>query len=312
MIEILVLPLAIILDLILGEPPANLHPVVGMGKVISFGVRIGPKSGKTFPFIYGGAVVLVTMAAFGLPAYFVLKYARLASPALYLLISAILLKSCFSLRELVRAASRVRTSLAEDRLADARRRLSGLVSRDTSSLNTGQVAAAVVESVAENTSDSFVAPVLFYLVFGVAGAVAYRVCNTADAMIGYRGRFEFFGKLAARLDDALNLVPARISAALIVLASYLGRADWKNAWHVLRRDHALTESPNAGWPMSAMAGALNVALEKVGHYRLGDGGCGVTEDTIGASVKIMVLATSAWSAISFAVKGVLVAVAPPA
>src|SRR6185436_6409500 len=145
-----------------------------------------------------------------------------------------------------------------------------LVSRPTMDLGEGEVAAATVESVAENLTDSIVAPAFLYLAFGLPGAMVYRAINTADAMIGYRdGALEYFGKVAARLDDVLNFVPARLGGLACVLAAGPGRAT--EAWRILRRDRLQTASPNAGWPMAAMAGALGVVLEKPDTYRLGDG-----------------------------------------
>jgi adenosylcobinamide-phosphate synthase len=108
------------------------------------------------------------------------------------------------------------------------------------------------------------------MLFGVGGAVFYRAANTLDAMIGYRGRYEFLGKAAARLDDLLNLVPARLTAGLLIVGGSLDGRDPASAWRILRRDGRNTESPNAGRPMAAMAGLLRVRLEKIGHYRLGD------------------------------------------
>jgi adenosylcobinamide-phosphate synthase len=131
--------------------------------------------------------------------------------------------------------------------------------------------AAAIQSLAENASDSFVAPLFYYSLFGLPGAWAYRAVNTLDAMVGYHGRNEFVGKFAARLDDLLNLLPARLTALLIVIAAGLAGADARGAWRAWRRDHAHTASPNAGHPMSAVAGALGVVLEKVDHYRLNAG-----------------------------------------
>jgi adenosylcobinamide-phosphate synthase len=124
--------------------------------------------------------------------------------------------------------------------------------------------------VAENASDSFVAPVFFYALFGLPGAVFYRAVNTLDAMIGYRGRYEWLGKASARLDDALNWIPARITAALLLAGGAVMGLDARRGARILARDGALTESPNAGRPMAAMAGLLGVELTKAGHYRLGD------------------------------------------
>src|SRR5262249_33430479 len=160
------------------------------------------------------------------------------------------------------AATAVGSALRADDLRTARTRLRALVSRDTSTLDRDLVAAAAVESVAENLGDSFVAPLFWYAALGLPGAVAYRYVNTCDAMLGYRGRYECLGKASARPDDMASWLPARLAAFLLVISAPLAGGDATAAWHVLRRDHRRTASPNAGWPMSAMAGALAVRLEK--------------------------------------------------
>ena len=136
-------------------------------------------------------------------------------------------------------------------------------------LDEAQLASAAIESLAENLSDSVVAPGLFYLIGGLPGAYAYRAANTLDAMIGYHGDYEQLGKVAARVDDLLNLVPARLSALLLLGAAGFGLGNGAWAWRTLWRDHGQTASPNAGWPMSAAAGALGRRLEKIDHYILG-------------------------------------------
>jgi adenosylcobinamide-phosphate synthase len=166
------------------------------------------------------------------------------------------------------------------------------VSRPTADLDPGEVAAATVESVAENLTDSVVAPALMYLAFGLPGAAVYRAVNTADAMIGYRdGALEHFGKLAARADDVLNLIPARISALAIVAAAAFTGASPRGALKTLWRDRRRTASPNAGWTMAAMAGALNVRLTKRDAYTLGDGPL-PSPRHIYASVLVMLTAAS--------------------
>jgi adenosylcobinamide-phosphate synthase len=138
------------------------------------------------------------------------------------------------------------------------------------------VASGAIESVAENLTDALVAPVAFFVAFGLPGALAYRALNTADTMLGYReGPLEFFGKVAARLDDLANLVPARLAALAVVVAAGAGAV---SAWTTMARDHARTASPNAGWTMAAMAGALDVTLHKPGAYRLGRGPMPVASD----------------------------------
>jgi adenosylcobinamide-phosphate synthase len=189
------------------------------------------------------------------------------------LLTALVLKTTFSLRGLNRAAGEVQAALERNDLQEARRLLSWhLVSRDTSQLSAEQVAAAAVESVAENASDSLVAPLFFYAIGGLPLALAYRFANTADAMLGYHDpEREWFGKIPARLDDVLNFIPARLSGLLLVCAAALSGNSAGNAWLIMFRDARLTASPNAGFPMSAMAGAISIELEKVGHYRLGVG-----------------------------------------
>jgi adenosylcobinamide-phosphate synthase len=202
-------------------------------------------------------------------------------PALGILVAALLLKPAFAIHDLFAHLERVRVPLEAGEHAAARHHLRMIVSRDTSALSPALVAAAAVETVAENASDSVVAPLLAYSLFGLPGVWWYRASNTLDAMIGYRGAYEYLGKAAARLDDLLNLAPARLTALLIAVASPLGldrpsaRAAAEGigrSLDVTRRYHGATASPNAGWPMSAMAGAIGARLEKVGHYKLGDPG----------------------------------------
>jgi adenosylcobinamide-phosphate synthase len=207
-------------------------------------------------------------------------------------LSAAVLKCMFAIKGLGAAGRTVGAALHEGRLADARAGLASLCSRDAASLDESQVAAAAIESLAENLSDSFVAPLVAYAAFGLPGAVAYRAANTLDAMIGYRGRYEYLGKAAARLDDLLNLVPARLSAGLLLLAGALTRADVAGGLRVLGRDRRATASPNAGWPMATMAGLLGVTLEKPGHYRLGDGAAAVAPADIDRAWRIVAVAAA--------------------
>ena len=214
--------------------------------------------------------------------------ARLPAPLRWLA-TAGLLKMTIGLRGLGRAATQVETALASGDLPEARRLVSWhLVSRDTSTLSGSQVAAAAVESVAENTSDGVIGPLMFFALGGLPAALAYRWVNTCDSMLGYRDiEREWLGKAPARLDDLANLLPARLTAVLLIGAAWLSGNDCHNAWHIWRRDAGATESPNAGHPMSAMAGALGVELEKAGHYRLGIGQRPPQMANIGRSVRLM-------------------------
>jgi adenosylcobinamide-phosphate synthase len=260
---------AALVDAAFGEPPNALHPVVWIGTAIRIGVRASPTAGRAVPFLCGAVLALAIPALSAFAAYALLR-ALSGHPAVSFVLGALLLKSTFSVRALGRAARAVRDALARGDVGRARYDLRSLCSRDASTLDEPLLAAATIESIAENASDGFVAPLFYYALFGVPGAVAYRAINTLDSMIGYRGRYEWLGKASARLDDAANFVPARLTAGLLLLAGALAGHDARGGLRILARDGARTESPNAGRPMSVMAGLLGVALEKPGHYVLGD------------------------------------------
>jgi adenosylcobinamide-phosphate synthase len=279
---------AMIFDLAVGEPPNALHPVVWMGWLLRALRRRAPKAPAS-AFVYGAGMALVGPLVFGGGAWLLLRR-PLAWPWVQLLVEIYLLKSAFALRGLGAAGAAVALSLRAGDLPGARQALKSLVSRDTSQLPPSLLAAAAIESVAENASDSVIAPLGFFLVLGVPGALAYRAANTLDAMIGYHGETEWLGKAGARLDDLLNLVPARVTALLLVLASACCRASPQAALRVWWRDASSTESPNAGRPMAAMAGALGVELEKVGHYRLGAGGAAPVAGDVERAVSILFVA----------------------
>ena len=272
-LDALALILALLLDLALGEPPNRLHPTVWMGKTVALAERVapGPQSRPAVQLLVGAAMALAIPAAWGAVAWAITFGLLQLHPLAYLLVVAVLLKTTFSVRMLQVVAADIGRILTAGDIAEARRRMSALVSRDTSELTTGQMAAGAIESVAENITDSIVGPLLAFALFGLPGAVAYRAVNTLDSMVGYRGRYEYLGKASARLDDLVNLLPARLAAMLLWLATVAipGMAGGRS-WRIMLAHRGRTESPNAGWTMAAMAGGLDVTLEKVGHYRLGD------------------------------------------
>jgi adenosylcobinamide-phosphate synthase len=277
MFHFAVIPLALLLDFILGDPPNRFHPVAAMGTFIRWMAHRAPQHGPARQFIYGVFLIILGLLLFTLPLLALDIWLK-PYPWLNLLVNALLLKSVFSLRRLLEAGREVQHALLRGNLPEGRRLVSWhLVSRETGSLSEGHVASAVAESLSENLADSFVAPLLAFALGGLPLAWAYRFVNTADAMIGYRNeRYEYLGKFAARLDDLLDWVPSRLSGILIVLAALLARGSAARAWQVMIAQHAQTASPNAGWPMSAAAGALGVRLEKIGHYVL-DGGPGLPD-----------------------------------
>ena len=269
-IDIVVLTLAVLLDLALGELPARFHPTVWMGKTITFAEKLSPQ-GPARQLLYGVLMAVLIPGLWGAAAYLVTQGLQNVHPVAYILLGAVLLKSTFAIKMLHQAAAQVRSLLIKKDLAQVRASMSSLVSRDPWTLTEEQATGAAVESVSENMTDSFLAPLLAFALFGLPGAVVYRAINTLDSMIGYHGRYEYLGKASARLDDLVNLVPARLAALLLMLGSaVLPGQRPAGAWRIMWRDHGRTESPNAGWTMSGMAGALGVALEKSGHYLLGD------------------------------------------
>ncbi len=301
---LLMLSIALVIDLVLGEPPRVIHPVVWIGKVVSFLERGGIGQRPLAQFVYGCGITLVTIGLFVAPAYFILFYLKSLSFVAYVIVGAVFLKYTFSLKELRRVALGIKGLLLKDRLDEARFELRSLVSRDTRDLPRPLLVSATVESVAENTCDSFVAPLFYFLLLGVPGAIAYRVVNTMDAMIGYHGKYEYLGRFAARLDDVLNFIPARISGLLLVIAAHLCRKDGKNAWRIMLRDHRKMESPNAGWPMSAMAGALRTQLEKVGGYCLGNANNPLSPQLITSGVKLADMSALLWGSL-YLIMGVM-------
>ena len=284
----LILAVAAALDLVIGDPPNRVHPVAGMGWLIAIlRTRLASK-GKIRPLFVGLGIVVIGIGVSILVGFLVL-WLRDCNRWVGYVVEAILLKTTFSIRGLSRAAEEVRKELAKGDLPEARRLLSWhLVSRDTSRLDSARVAAATVESVAENASDGVIAPWLFYLIGGLPAALAYRFANTADAMLGYHdAEREWLGKIPARLDDLLNWIPARVTAALIILASPCANGAPVQGLRIWWRDAGKTQSPNAGQPMAAASGVLGVELEKEGCYRLGSGGRLPDEADIGRAVRLL-------------------------
>ncbi len=269
MIRAAALVLSFALDHGFGEPPTPIHPVAWLGHAIAVGRDWALRCDKLGQFLRGSVIAIaIPTTAAGI------TYALLRTMAPWflgeLVVTTLLLKPMFAVRALRDAAFVVRDALDRGDLAAARGGLSSLCSRKADTLDAPALIAATIESIAENASDSVVAPLFFFAAFGLPGAVFYRAVNTLDAMIGYHGRFEYVGKTSARLDDLLNLAPARLTALLLLAAGAITGADARRGLRILRRDGTRTESPNAGWPMAAMAGLLGLRLEKIDHYALGD------------------------------------------
>jgi adenosylcobinamide-phosphate synthase len=287
--------LALLLDLVLGDPPNYYHPVAWMGAVIGIMRRGAPHSHHLLALLYGAALVVGGVMVVSIIGLVVEALLQLLPLPWYWLAEACVLKTTFAFRGLVQAARQVQAALEAGEPERARQLVSWhLVSRDTAMLTPSQVAAATVESVAENASDGIIAPLVFYVIGGLPAALAYRFINTADAMLGYRdAEREWLGKIPARLDDLVNLVPARLTAGLLLLATWLLGGPIRRALTIWWRDARQTASPNAGQPMSVMAGALGVELRKVGYYRLGAGQALPAAPDIPAAIRLLAWAVAA-------------------
>jgi len=247
------------LDATVAEPPARGHPVVWTGHYLDEVARAVPAAPPCRAVLGGGSAWLGgALAAVAVAMAVERAASRIGGPG-RLALRGLALWPLLSARLLLAEVRAVETALGRD-TASGRAALARIVSRDTADLSPEEVRGAAIESLAENLSDSFVGPLFWYLLAGLPGAALYRFANTADACWGYRTpRWRYAGRVAARADDALNLVPARLTAALL-----LGLGDWG----LLRREARRTSSPNAGWPMAALALRLDLRLPKRDHYVL--------------------------------------------
>jgi len=260
--------LAIAYDILLGEPPARVHPVVWIGKLIAFMRARSPPTR-----VSGIALAMIVIVVTVLSAHLLVQAAGFI-PLLSLFVSAYLLKSTFAISCLLQV-SRDIGQMIDRNMDEAKSMLPALVGRDTTSLTRSQASSAVIESLSENYVDSILTPIFFYLALapfglGLEAALAFKAISTMDSMIGYKTReLKELGFAGAKLDDLANFIPARLSILFIALARP------SSAGATLRaafRDHSATPSPNSGWPMAACAGSLDIRLEKPGHYILQEEG----------------------------------------
>ena len=300
--NVAVLLIALALDILLPEPPNAVHPVVWMGKLISTLEPPLERLGNTAALSLGILIAVLVPALFAAAAWLAAIALFALGDIPFLVGAAILLKTTFSVRGLASAAHETQRSIEGADIHLARHSLRGLVSRDATELSEPLVAAAAIESVAENTTDSFIAPWLAFALLGLPGAFAYRAVNTLDSMIGYRGKYEHLGKASARLDDTLNLMPARISAGLLLLAGTVSECRVGQGWRTALRERRLTASPNAGWTIAMMAGLLGVSLEKPGHYLIGSEYGEPKALDIGRAVRVMYVVAALGAALTVGIQ----------
>jgi len=277
---VLVLMLAAAIDVIFGEPPAAMHPVVWIGKLINFLKNAAPKTHRKF---YGVLMALCCVFLAALLGYSVLYIAAFPGipRILGLLIEAYFLKATFAINCLLSPAREIYRHLEENRLEKVRELLPMYVSRNTSKLTRTQMSSAVIESVSENYVDGILSPIFYYALFGEFGLVAayvFKAISTLDSMVGYKTEpYKELGYFSAKADDVLNWIPARISVIFILAAALVvallpkkqGKVNPLNIIQCVLEDGMKTPSPNSGYPMAATAGALGVKLVKPDCYVLG-------------------------------------------
>ena len=291
----LILSLAI--DIVIGELPTRIHPVVMMGSLIDFFKKlfIGIKNRLSGLFVVLSVYIISIIILYII--YLIISY----NIIILFIIFSILLSSTFSVNMLLRTATDVKDALDES-LDRARQLVSYLVSRDTDELTESFIVSATIESLTENITDSYIAPVFYYFIFSVVilmfqfdnqlfyllfVPMAYRISNTMDAMLGYKtDELAHIGFFPARLDDVLNFIPSRIAGLLMVISACLLKLDGKNAYRVMMRDARKCPSPNSGYTMATAAGALNIQLIKKDTYILGDDNKDITGQDISRAVRL--------------------------
>jgi adenosylcobinamide-phosphate synthase len=270
--SLLIFVLAFLIDLVFGEIPDRIHPTLWMGKITDY---IKPKLTNENPSvekINGVLLCLLLITLFAVPAYFVLFWVREFLGWLpYILASAIALKTSFAIKCMKHYTLPVADAVEKGDYDRAKRLLPFIVRRSPKELTKRHIISAAVETIAEGTTDGITSPFFYFSLFGVPGAVAFRVVNTLDSMVGYKDRAHInIGWFSAKTDTIANYIPARLTAILMMLAALLLREKWRESRRILQRDRKNMASVNAGWTISAMAGALNIQLEKPGFYKIGD------------------------------------------
>jgi len=261
--------LAFLLDLLIGDPPFLYHPVRAIGSLVrrleNF-LRLFAKSKVSEKIAGIGLVVIVSLITYGF-VWALLEIAGYFSSTFKLLLEAWLISTTIAVKGLAQEAKKVVNYLRERNLPFARKQVGTLVSRDTLHLGEEEIVRATVETVAENIVDAVISPLFFAIFGGAPLAFLYRAANTMDSMVGYKNeRYFYFGWAAARFDDLLNYIPARITGFLLVIVSFLLRLNYHGAWLIWKRDAKKHPSPNSGIPEGTVAGALNIRLGGVNYY----------------------------------------------
>ena len=291
--SIVVIGFAILLDLLFGDPKNRFHPTAWIGILIgSITTRMKNENYNLEKF--GGIFIVLIPVCISIVVLSGLDFSieLISVESLSILISIIsgvvLFKMTIAIKGMERHALAVLDSIQKNDLTQARTNLSMIVKRNTKNLDKNHILSGTLESLSENIVDGITGPMFYFAIFGLPGAFVYRIVNTVDSMVGYKTQmFKNLGWFGANCDNVLNYIPSRLTGLTIVLGSMLLGHDWKNCYEIFKRDGKKTDSPNAGYPMAAFAGALGTKFEKLEHYSLGTGEYEITSKKVKDAISLM-------------------------
>jgi adenosylcobinamide-phosphate synthase len=300
LIPIVAVILALVLDFLFGDPKNRYHPTVWVGKLIG---KFVPYTRSINPLIekINGMILLISIViivsilifSFSSTLSYVENFDlngiyKILFLSLSIISVGILLKTTIAIKGMENHASKIMNALSKNDLDDARAKLSMIVKRNTKNLDKQHIISAILESLSENIVDGITGPLFYYSIFGLVGAFVYRTVNTADSMIGYKTEiFRNVGWFTANCDKILNFLPSRLTSLVMVFSCIILKEDWRHSIHIMKRDGSKTESPNAGYPMATLAGALGIRFEKIEHYVLGDDNSEINERHFKSAISIM-------------------------
>jgi adenosylcobinamide-phosphate synthase len=284
---------ALAIDFTLGDPKNKFHPTAWIGSLIA---KITPSlknSSNTLEKLGGIILIIISSAIVASLIIFLdvginMITTDYLSIIISIIVGGILLKTTIAIKGMEKHALAVVNSLENNNIISARNNLSMIVKRNTKDLDKNHVFSGVVESISENTVDGITGPLFYFGLFGLPGAFVYRVINTADSMIGYKTNiFKNIGWFAANCDTILNYIPSRLTGFVMIFSAMILGYDWKRSYKIMIRDGGKTQSPNAGYPMAAIAGALGTRFEKIDHYFLGDGKVSFSKEHVKSTITLM-------------------------
>jgi len=291
--SVVIVTFALLLDFLVGDPKTKYHPTAWIGKLIALLVPF-TKSDSVRKELIGGIllvsviVVIVCTVLVVLDIGISLLTIDIVSLIVSIAVGSILLKTTIAIKGMQKHALAVVDAVEKGDLDSARNHLSMIVKRDTKHLDKNHILSAVLESVSENTVDGVTGPLFYYAIFGLPGAFAYRAINTIDSMVGYKTTlFKNVGWFGAKCDTVLNYLPSRLTALVMILGALILGYNWKESLYIMKRDSRKLESPNAGFPMAALAGALGTRLEKMNYYTIGNGSIEFTKSHIISALTLM-------------------------